>query len=386
MAAAIQGLGELEAASLTTAMRDSGTCWRLAEDVPGVVDKHSTGGVGDKVSLVLAPVLAALDIPVAMLTGRALGHTGGTADKLESIAGVDLALDRDGAVRSLEQTGMAIGIATEEVAPADRRLYALRDRTATVSSIPLVIASILSKKLATGTAAIVFDVKTGDGAFFPDPEVASELAQRLVDVSNEVGCPARALLTDMSQPLGRAVGHAVEVEETIAYLEGRADERLSELTNRLVLELAALRDQGVDLVAIEETITSGRARECFEVWARHRGASSDWQAKLERAPSEHVVCAEGAGYLARVETRRLGEIVGHGGRPGQHGSRGAAGLDHGVGLIYEARLGERVVAGQPLARLFLRQPDEGLVSALEGCFEVREERIQAPAIVRRSFV
>jgi thymidine phosphorylase len=201
MAAAIRGLDSEETQWLTQAMLESGEQWRLGDEIPTLGDKHSTGGVGDKVSLILSPLLAACGQPVVMLTGRALGHTGGTADKLETIPGLDLALDRQRCLRLLAETGLAIGIATDAVAPADRRLYGIRDRTATVDSLPLITASILSKKLATGAGAIVFDVKTGDGAFMCERQDAAALASLLVDTCQRIGCRASALITDMSQPM-----------------------------------------------------------------------------------------------------------------------------------------------------------------------------------------
>ncbi|HEY0782591.1 MAG TPA: thymidine phosphorylase, partial [Thermoanaerobaculia bacterium] len=230
MAAAIRGLDTFETRELTLRMLDSGARWDLRREFQQLTDKHSTGGVGDKVSIALAPLLAACDVPMAMLTGRGLGHTGGTADKLETIPGLDLRLDRRRCLDLLAACGVASGIATDRIAPADRRLYALRDATATVDPLPLIIASILSKKLALGPAAIVFDVKTGSGAFLPEPAVARELASRLVATARELGTAAAALVTDMSQPLGRWAGHAVEVREALALLEGDGPADLLEVT------------------------------------------------------------------------------------------------------------------------------------------------------------
>ena len=203
MAATIRGLDAAETRSLTVAMLESGERWNLAAQVPGVVDKHSTGGVGDKVSLVLAPLLAACEVPIAKLTGRGLGHTGGTADKLETIPGLNLKVDKERAIRLLEEVGMVVATASAEVAPADRRFYALRNVTATVESLPLIVSSILSKKLAVGASRLVFDVKTGNGAFFADQERAAALASLLVRTAESLGTGAVAVVTDMSQPLGR---------------------------------------------------------------------------------------------------------------------------------------------------------------------------------------
>ena len=214
MAATIRGLDADETRWLTVAMLESGERWNLAAEVPGVVDKHSTGGVGDKVSLVLAPLLAACDVPIAKLTGRGLGHTAGTADKLETIPGLDLNVDRQRAVHLLEEVGMVVATASVGVAPADKRFYALRNVTATAESLPLIVSSILSEKLAVGASSLVFDMKTGNGAFFVDQERAVALASLLVRTAESLGTGAVAVVTDMSQPLGRWRGTHVRFERS----------------------------------------------------------------------------------------------------------------------------------------------------------------------------
>ena len=366
MAAAIRGLDEEETAALVVAMRDSGELWELARDVPGVVDKHSTGGVGDKVSLILGPLLAACGTPVAMLTGRALGHTGGTADKLESIPGLTLDLDRRRCARLLEKVGLAIGVATADVAPADRRLYALRDRTGTVRSIPLVVASILSKKLATGCAGIAFDIKCGEGAFFSGAKEASELAARLVSSSVGLGCPACALVTDMSQPLGRWVGHAAEVSEALEVLSGGGDDRLRELCLELAAAAATLVGAGADRPALERALADGSARASFLAWARAQDATPAWcdRPELELAPATVEVPAAAGGVVAGVRTRELGMLLQEAAR------RPLGGIDHGVALRVERRVGEEVGRGEPLAILRLGAPDASLAARVGACFEV----------------
>ncbi|HEY4593026.1 MAG TPA: thymidine phosphorylase, partial [Thermoanaerobaculia bacterium] len=264
MAAAIRGLDGEETRALTLAMRDSGEVWDLRSEVPRLCDKHSTGGVGDKVSLVIAPLLASCGLPVFMLAGRGLGHTGGTIDKLESVPGIDLGLDRARCLHLLARCRMAIGGATAGIAPADRRLYALRDVTATVDSIPLIIASILSKKLATGPAAVVFDVKTGSGAFLPELDRTLELARGLAETARALGTPASCLVTDMSQPLGRWAGHVAEVRESLDALAGEGPEDLMEVTYALAEEVARLAGQPLERREMESAIASGRAREAFE--------------------------------------------------------------------------------------------------------------------------
>ncbi|HUP43807.1 MAG TPA: thymidine phosphorylase, partial [Thermoanaerobaculia bacterium] len=288
MGVAVRGLEPAGAVALTREMVASGERWELGREIPLLGDKHSTGGVGDKASLVLGPLLAACGRPVVMLTGRGLGHTGGTADKLETVPGLSLALSRERVLALLREVGLAVGVATETIAPADRRLYALRDVTATIRSLPLVVASILSKKLATGASALVLDVKVGSGAFFSGLAEARELARRLVETSRELGLPAAALLTDMSQPLGRWVGHAAEVEEALACLAGEGPPDLLELAFRLAEELAALLGAPVPRRDLAAAIDSGDARERFTAWAARQGADRGWLARpaFPRAPVE----------------------------------------------------------------------------------------------------
>jgi pyrimidine-nucleoside phosphorylase len=383
MAAAIRGLDGEETRILTRAMLDSGERWELRRDVPGVVDKHSTGGVGDKVSLVLAPLLASCGVPVAMLTGRSLGHTGGTADKLEAIPGLRLELDRARCLEVLRATGVAIGVATAEIAPADRRLYALRDRTATVDSLPLITASILSKKLAAGAAAVVFDVKTGSGAILADRETARALARLLVSTCGALGCPSRALLTDMSQPLGEWVGHTAEVREALDTLEGRGPEDLREVTVALAVEAAALVGSPAGRPELERALVSGAARPVFDRWAAAQGAEPTWLARpdLPLAPVEAVVTAPRAGVLATVDTRRLGHLLAEAG-----GGRAAGReIDLAVALRYRSRLGRRVERGEELLRLHLRRESPELVTRFAACLEVADEGA-APALVSERLV
>ena len=230
MAAAIRGMNADETRTLTLAMLESGEQWRLASEVPRLCDKHSTGGVGDKVSLPLAPLLAACGLPVVMLTGRALGHTGGTADKLEAVPGLRLGLDRESTLRLLRDTGIAIGIATGSIAPADKRLYQLRDQTATVSSLPLITASILSKKLAAGAGALVLDVKVGSGAILPEVEQARELAELLVATANALGLRTSGWLMSVIQPLvGSPSAFAVATSSSASACDAAMSGRMAPL-------------------------------------------------------------------------------------------------------------------------------------------------------------
>ena len=379
MAVAIQGFDSEETRALTLGMLESGEQWDLASEIPTLGDKHSTGGVGDKVSLPLSPILAACGQPVVMLTGRGLGHTGGTADKLEAIDGLELGLDRKRSLELLDSLGMAIGIATEGLAPADRRLYAIRDQTGTVSSIPLITGSILSKKLATGAAGLVFDVKTGNGAILSDYDEARRLAQNLVDISAALGRRASALLTDMSQPLGDWVGHSCEVRETVECLSGEGPDNLMEVVYRLGEELGRLTGSGITRQDMESSVASGKARELFERWVVAQGGTVESLSSTcsDLAPREVVVTARRSGVLAAVANRRLGLLVAEagGGRVGPDGT-----IDFGVSFRYTARLGQSLERGDEIGRIYLRDTDEALISAFEGCFEIADAA-SAPELV-----
>lgn len=380
MAAAIRGLDRGETEALTRAMLESGERWELAREVPHLCDKHSTGGIGDKVSLILAPLLAACGLPVVMLAGRGLGHTAGTIDKLESVPGMDLRLDRARCLGLLSRCGVAIGLATQGIAPADRRLYAIRDVTATVDSLPLITGSILSKKLATGAAAVVFDVKTGDGAFMPERESALALARSLVETSRALGTAASALITDMSQPLGRWVGHTAEVMESIATLEGEGPADLVEITLALSEEVARLVGRPLSRRELEAALSDGRARERFDRWAELQGADPGWLRSpiFPLAPVERPLVARRSGRLSRIENRQIGLLMveAGGGRP-----HPGAEIDFGVSLRLEARLGQEIREGDELARVYLRGDDARLVSLFEGCFTVTDGNAAPPELI-----
>ncbi len=382
MAAAIHGLDAAETRALTLAMLESGERWEARREVPRLCDKHSTGGVGDKVSLVMGPLLASCGLPIAMLTGRGLGHSGGTMDKLESIPGMELGLDRRRCLDLLDRCGLAMGGATSQIAPADRRLYALRDTTGTVDSMPLITASILSKKLAMGAAAIVFDVKTGNGAFMPELERAMELARGLVETARALGTPTSYLVTDMSQPLGRWTGHAAEVLETFECLAGEGPADVMEVTFALSEEVSRLVGQPVNRREMEEALASGRARERCEQWAALQGADPGWlrAPRFDLAPVERPLLARRSGRLAAVDVRQLGLLLveAGGGR-----SRPEDSIDFGVSLETKARLGQEVRQGEELARVYLRREDDRLVEQFGGCFEVADEGERPELIAAR---
>jgi thymidine phosphorylase len=347
-----------ERVALTGAMTRSGEVldWSDAGLAGPALDKHSTGGVGDKVSLLLAPIVAACGGAVPMVSGRGLGHTGGTLDKLESIPGYDVAPAPDRLRAVVAGAGCAIVGQTASLAPADRRLYAVRDATGTVESIPLIVASILSKKLAAGLDALVMDVKVGSGAFLPEIGCARALATAIVDVAAGSGLPTAALLTDMSQVLGRSAGNAVEVREAIDHLTGvAADERLREVTLALSAELLVLggvtTSPEAALIAATEALDDGRAAERFAAMVSSLGGPSD----LLEAPDRHLPAAPSVGaafpaqdgVVTAVDVRAVGlAIIGLGGGR----ARESDAVDHRVGLTEVAGIGQRVgPGGRPLA-------------------------------------
>jgi thymidine phosphorylase len=374
MAIVWRGMTAAELIALTGAMTRSGDMldWSGAGLGGPILDKHSTGGIGDKVSLLLAPIVAACGGAVPMISGRGLGHTGGTLDKLQSIPGYDVAPDNAHLRAAVARAGCAIVGQTATLAPADRRLYAIRDATGTVESIPLIVASILSKKLAAGLDALVMDVTVGSGAFLPDRDSARELAQAIVEVAQGNGLPAAALLTDMDRVRGRAAGNAVEVREAIDILRGeRADERLREVTLALSAEL--LRLGGIDADPAR-ALDSGAAAERFAAMVAQLGGPPDL---LER-PGDHLpaapVTAEAfpgeAGVLERVDVRAVGIAIIElgGGR-----ARESDAIDHAVGLTEVAAPGERVGPGErPLALVHAADRDgaERAIAALRAACTV----------------
>lgn len=378
MAVYFRGMDARESADLTAAMTNSGTRldWR-ALALPGpVLDKHSTGGVGDVVSLMLAPMVAACGGFVPMIAGRGLGHTGGTVDKLESIPGYRTSPDTALMQRVVRDAGCAIVGQSDDLAPADRRLYAIRDVTATVESIPLITASILSKKLAAGLDALVMDVKTGNGAFMVERAQSRALAQSLVSTGNAAGLPTRALITDMNEALAPCAGNAIEVAYAIDYLKGaRRDARLHEVVlalgaemlvlGRLALSLAEAREK------LERALASGAAAERFARMVSGLGGPSDLLEHparyLARAPVVIEVRAERAGFVAAVDVRALGlAVVALGGGRRRAGDA----IDPAVGLSGLAPLGADV-SGTPLALVHARDEASAAaaMAAVVGAFE-----------------
>ncbi|WDQ17574.1 thymidine phosphorylase [Rhodopirellula sp. P2] len=345
MAIYFRGLTRRETAALTRCMVDSGERLPRVNDRPRV-DKHSTGGLGDKVSLILAPLLACCDVDVPMISGRGLGRTGGTLDKLEAIEGYETQLTIDQSSRVLKDVGCFIVGATESIAPADRRLYGLRDVTGTVESVGLITASILSKKLAANLDALVMDVKVGAAGFMPTIEQASELAESLQDVGAESGLPTLPLLSDMDQPLGRAIGNAIEVNESLDVLGGGGPQEVRALTLRLSAELLVATKQASDLRAAEgllaSKLDSGDAMQRFERMVHEQGGKLPGHLPLGRR-SEHV--AERSGWVESIDCPAIGDaIISMGGGRRQTTDS----VDPSVGIDLHVRIGDRVDAGQPV--------------------------------------
>lgn len=372
MAVCCRGMTMTERVFLTLAMRDSGTVvdWRPFR-LPGpVVDKHSSGGVGDKTSLILAPALAACGAFVPMVSGGGLGHTGGTLDKVESIPGYDAVPGLDRLARVVADVGCAVVGATPEVAPADKRLYAIRDVTGTVESLDLITASILSKKLAAGLQGLVMDVTFGNGAFMATQDAAQDLARSIVGVARGAGLPTVALLTDMNQVLGRAAGNAVEMHEAIAVLRGeRPEPRLYEVTAELAAELLALCGLAPDAAEgrrrFDAVIADGRAAERFARMVAALGGPADLLEHPERhlpaAPVVRPVFPDRAGVVAAMDTRAIGvAIVRLGGGRVDTAER----IDHGVGFSAIAGVGEDVGPGaRPLATVHAATADAAEAAA-----------------------
>ncbi|MDX0484264.1 thymidine phosphorylase [Sinorhizobium medicae] len=392
MAVWFSGMSRDECVALTLAMRDSGETLDWGEFGRPVVDKHSTGGVGDNVSLMLAPIVAACGPVVPMISGRGLGHTGGTLDKLESIPGYNIQPSPELFRRVVDEVGCAIIGQTANLAPADKRLYAIRDVTATVDSVPLITASILSKKLAAGLQSLVLDVKLGNGSFMTDPAETEILARSLVEVANGAGVRTSALITDMNEPLADAAGNALEVENCLAYLSGKkAGTRL----DRVVMAFAAemLAAAGVSAHKAEgeamarRALESGEALERFGLMVHRLGGPTDFverpEAYLERAPAIVPVAAARDGYLAACETRELGmAVIALGGGRRRPDDR----IDHRVGLAGLRPLRTKVEKGEPIAFVHGADRDqaEAVAKRVATLYAIAEEApAQRPVIASR---
>ena len=380
MAVYFQGMTDRETAWLTDAMLQSGATLRWPGASGPHVDKHSTGGIGDKASLILAPLLACHGLRVPMLSGRGLGPTGGTLDKLESIPGFRTDLSLDEIETLVDSVGCVITGTTQEIAPADRKLYALRDVTGTVPSIPLITASIMSKKLAEGLDALVLDVKWGSGAFMKELDDARALARSLVATGQRMGVATSALITDMNQPLGRMIGNACEVVESIDTLRGRRPADVRDLTIALGAELLLLTERydAIDTarVSLEASIDNGSADAKFQSMVQAQ--SGRLEQLVDLAPP-HEVPAPAAGYVQSIDGEALGyaviELGGGRRRPGDA-------IDHGTGLECLVRIGDRVEAGQPWIRVFGEvEAAEATKERLRTAISIGPDPVDPPALI-----
>ncbi len=387
MAVFFRGMNPDELAAWTEAMLHSGDVLDFTDlDLPKV-DKHSTGGVGDKVSIPLAPMVASCGVAVPMMSGRGLGHTGGTLDKLDSIAGFRSALDPTEFRRILERHGLVLAGQSETLVPADRRIYALRDATGTVPSVPLISSSIMSKKLAEGLDALVLDVKVGSGAFMKDVATARTLAETMVGIGAAHDTAVVALLTDMSQPLGNAIGNANEIAESLDVLSGDGPDDLTEIVFELGIEMllqgGVTADRDDARTRLEEAVTSGRAMEKFaEVIAAQDGDATviEDRTLLPHATREHAIAADRSGVVEQCDALDLGvaSVRLGGGR-----QRKEDDVDHAVGIMLHRKVGETVTAGDPLAVVSYND-DTRLAAALpfiERAYTIGDTPTTAPPLV-----
>lgn len=361
MAIFFQDMTDEERAYLTMAMVESGDQIDLS-NIEGIkVDKHSTGGVGDTTTLVLAPLVAALDVPVAKMSGRGLGHTGGTIDKLESVEGFHVEISEEAFVKLVNEDKVAVIGQTGNLTPADKRIYALRDVTATVNSIPLIASSIMSKKIAAGADAIVLDVKTGNGAFMKTVEDAEQLAHAMVKIGNQVGRQTMAIISDMSQPLGRAIGNALELQEAIDTLKGEGPEDLTELVLTLGSQMVVLAQKAKDLDEargmLQEVIDNGKALEKFKTFLSNQGGDAsvvDEPSKLPTAQYQFELPAKRSGVVSEMIANEIGiaSMMLGAGRQTKEDV-----IDLAVGLVLNKKVGDRVEEGESLLTIYANSED-----------------------------
>ncbi|HBU9603638.1 TPA: pyrimidine-nucleoside phosphorylase [Staphylococcus pseudintermedius] len=361
MAIFFQDMTDEERAYLTMAMVESGDQIDLS-NIEGIkVDKHSTGGVGDTTTLVLAPLVAALDVPVAKMSGRGLGHTGGTIDKLESVEGFHVEISEEAFVKLVNEDKVAVIGQTGNLTPADKKIYALRDVTATVNSIPLIASSIMSKKIAAGADAIVLDVKTGNGAFMKTVEDAEQLAHAMVKIGNQVGRQTMAIISDMSQPLGRAIGNALELQEAIDTLKGEGPEDLTELVLTLGSQMVVLAQKAKDLDEargmLQEVIDNGKALEKFKTFLSNQGGDAsvvDEPSKLPTAQYQFELPAKRSGVVSEMIANEIGiaSMMLGAGRQTKEDV-----IDLAVGLVLNKKVGDRVEEGESLLTIYANSED-----------------------------
>ena len=386
MAIYFQDMTERERADLTMAMVESGDQIDLSA-IQGVkVDKHSTGGVGDTTTLPLAAMVAAVGVPVAKMSGRGLGHTGGTIDKLESIEGFHVELSCEDFAKQVNEIGMAVIGQSGNLTPADKKLYALRDVTATVSSIPLIASSIMSKKIAAGSNAIVLDVKTGDGAFMKTVDDARNLAQAMVKIGNAVGRNTMAIISDMSQPLGYAIGNALEVKEAIDTLKGHGPEDLMELCLTLGSQMVVLGGKASSIeearTKLKEVVTNGAALEVLKKFIAAQGGDAsvvDNPEKLPQAKYTFEVPAKETGYVAKIEADDIGTaamLLGAG-RATKEST-----IDLSVGLVLHKKVGDQVQEGESLLTIYANSEDvQNVMDKIYKHIHLSKEPVTAPKLI-----
>jgi pyrimidine-nucleoside phosphorylase len=390
MAAFIREMSKQETVMLTRCMMESGEQMDLSA-IPGIkVDKHSTGGVGDKTSIVLAPLVAAAGIPVAKMSGRGLGHTGGTIDKLESIPGFKAELSMEDFIGNVKRTGVAITGQTGNIAPGDKKLYALRDVTATIDNISLIASSIMSKKLAAGADRILLDVKVGSGAFMKEEKEALDLAETMVAIGNSSGKRTIAVLSDMNQPLGMAIGNALEVREAIDTLKGEGPEDFYSLCRELAAamfmlgEKAANMEEGREMA--DRLVSSGKAAEKFAEFVECQGGNPDVlehpEKVLPKAEEQMLIKAQKSGYIASLDAESIGiaaMLLGAG------RSKKEDRIDPAVGIVMQKKCGMPVKEGEAVAIMHYNKEDglEQAVRLLEGAINVSEEQPPKPELIKR---
>jgi pyrimidine-nucleoside phosphorylase len=386
MAIFFQGMTEKERADLTMAMVESGDQINLSE-IQGIkVDKHSTGGVGDTTTLVLGPLVAALDVPVAKMSGRGLGHTGGTIDKLEAVKGFHVEIENKEFIDLVNKNKIAVIGQSGNLTPADKKLYALRDVTATVNSIPLIAGSIMSKKIAAGADAIVLDVKTGAGAFMKTIEDSRELAKAMVGIGNNVGRRTMAVISDMSQPLGFAIGNALEVKEAIDTLKGEGPEDLTELCLTLGSHMVYLAEKASSLAEartmLENVIKDGSALEKFKVFLRSQGGDAsivDDPSKMPQAQFTFELEAKEDGYVSEIVADEVGTAAM---KLGAGRATKESVIDLAVGLVLRKKIGDQVKKGESLVTIYSNFEDVSEVKAM--LYEniiVSSEKVEAPILI-----
>lgn len=389
MAVYFQKMNKKETVDLTLAMASSGEMLNLSQIKGTKVDKHSTGGIGDKTTLILAPMLAALDIPVAKMSGRGLGYTGGTIDKLESFPGFSTAMAKEKFIENVNQHSICVAGQTENLAPADKKIYALRDVTATVDNISLIASSIMSKKLASGADSIVLDVKCGTGAFMKKEEDACLLAKTMVQIGEDAGRKTVALITDMNQPLGRMVGNSLEVQEAISVLKGEGEDRLQELSLQLAAWMMVVggyeKETSLAYEKLRSTIDKHLALDKMAEWVESQGGSKEsvYEGKgLKKASRQKLVCAKETGYLNCLDATEVGKaaLILGAGRVQKEDK-----IDLGAGIELLVQNGTRIEKGEAFAVLHYEEENKMIHAEkiLQNAYEIKSDKMDERALVKK---